>query len=186
MFVTAGVALALTVVTTGPALADTVSSDLRSGSNGDVVGTVSFERTVGAGGVETLHVVASVPGGSSASHLCLGTQAFTDRVSPGQCPYSNGGGTSITYTVNLGTTYASHPLYIQFHVDLGGASAYAGWQDGKPFFGNLVADAPDSLPTPVPVGAVGAVILAAITGLAFLIVQRRTSRRHAATTPPGS
>jgi hypothetical protein len=122
-----------------------VTSPIGAGNNNQNVGSATFTRSADNSGNETLTVDISVPGGIAEDHLCLSTTAFTSRVSPGQCAYAHqnlGGATSDQYVVDLGTTYFGQTLYAQLHVATSnGATAYAGWQPGSPFYGNVAIDA---------------------------------------------
>lgn len=92
---------------------------------------------------EELHVHFHVPDGFNESHLCLSGAAFTERVSPGQCPYTiTTPGTEGDYDIDLGTTYLGGALFAQLHVAGDGWSAYPGSVDpGKgPFYGNTGVD----------------------------------------------
>src|SRR5205814_1126853 len=80
-------------------------------------------------GTETLSLHMSIPRGIGESHVCLAAAPFTTRVSPGSCPYGQGGGgTTADYQIPLGTTYAGRTLYVQAHAVTLGDTAYAGWQ----------------------------------------------------------
>jgi hypothetical protein len=167
--------LLLAAVGPAAAAATTASADVGAGSTGAKVGTATFTRTAASGGTETLAVNLSVPGGITESTVCLSAQPFTSRVSPGQCPYKLGAtGTSASYSINLGSTYAGKPLYAQVHVVTNGDTAFAGWQSGNPFYGNvqLAAALAD---TTVPVLPVGGLLTAALAaaGLAGLLARRR-------------
>jgi hypothetical protein len=122
-----------------------VTSPIGAGNNNQNVGSATFTRSADNSGNETLTVDISVPGGIAEDHLCLSTTAFTSRVSPCQCAYAHqnlGGATSDQYVVDLGTTYFGQTLYAQLHVATSnGATAYAGWQPGSPFYGNVAIDA---------------------------------------------
>jgi hypothetical protein len=162
----------------GPASATsatrTVTSPIATGSKGDNIGTATFTRTLNSDGTTTVTIVGQVSDGISESHLCYSdTGPFTGRISPGQCPLGQGStGTSVTYTVNFATADASKALYFQFHLVSKGNTAYAGWQSGKPFYGNVEVD-PAEAGTPVPVGTVGGIGMAAVAGAALLVGLRR-------------
>jgi hypothetical protein len=165
----------------GPAVATTatrtVTSPIASGSDDQNIGTATFTRTLNDDGTTTVKVVGQVSDGISESHLCYSdTGPFTSRISPGQCPLSQGStGTSVTYTVNFPTSDASKALYFQFHLVSKGNTAYAGWHSGKPFYGNVQVD-PAEAGTSVPVGTVGGIGIAAIAGVALLVgLRRRTA-----------
>ena len=134
---------ALAVAGAAPAAAadSTVQADIRAGADGVLVGSANFQRTVASGGSETLTLVMSVPNGIKESHVCLSDQPFTNRVSPGRCPFSQGKtGTTASYTIPLGTTYAGRTVHVQAHVVTRGDTAYAGWQPG--FYGEVAVPPP--------------------------------------------
>ncbi len=122
-----------------------VTSPIQAGNNHTTVGSATFTRSANGDGTETLTVQLSVPGGIAQDHLCLSDTAFTSRVSPGQCPYAHeslNGATSDTFTVNVGTAYLGKTIYAQLHVaTTDGQTAFAGWQAGNPFYGNVAIDA---------------------------------------------
>ena len=145
VFAAAGLVVlaAFPVVTAAPAAAatTTLTVDIRAGADGVLVGSANFQRTVASDGSDTLTLVLSVPGGIKESHVCLSDQPFTKRVSPGRCPFSQSStGTSASYTIPLGTTYAGRTVHVQAHVVTKGNSAYAGWQPG--WFGEVAVPAP--------------------------------------------
>jgi MYXO-CTERM domain-containing protein len=154
----------------------TVTSPISAGNNADKIGTATFTRTLNSDGTTTVTVVGQVSDGIKESHLCYSdTGPFTSRVSAGQCPVGQGNtGTSVSYTVNFPASDASKPLYFQFHVVSKGNTAYAGWHSGSPFYGNVQVD-PAEAGTPVPVGTVGGIGLAAVAGVALLVGLRRRS-----------
>jgi hypothetical protein len=139
----------------GPATADPspVTSPIQAGADQQTVGSATFTRTANSDGTETLTVDLSVPGGIDEDHLCLSSSPFTARIAPGQCAYSHenlGGATADQYVINVGTAYIGKTIYAQLHVATsGGDTAYAGWQPGKPFYGNVAID-------PLPVAGVPA------------------------------
>jgi hypothetical protein len=171
----AGVAIGvfIAVVATPAAAEDTiVSTDIRANSEGNLVGAAQLQRSAVSNRTETLTIHMSVPAGISESHVCLAAAPFTGRTSPGQCPYGQGAtGTTADYTIPLGTSYAGQALYVQAHAVTRGDTAYAGWQSGSPFFGNVAVAAPGS--TPVPIGALGGVGFALLTGIALLLRRPR-------------
>ena len=150
----------------GPAsAAGSITVDVLAGNTAAKVGTATFTRSLQSNGSETLTVHFAVPGGIEASHVCLQAQPFSGRVSPGQCPYTQGAtGTSADYTIDLGRTYVGRDLFVQASVVTNNTTAFAGWLDGSPFYGNvrLAADA-----ATVPVGALGGLALALILAVAL-------------------
>ena len=158
-----------------------VTSDISAGSDAVVVGQATFTRTLNDDGTTTVQVVGNVPGGIKESELCY-TDAgpYTSRVSPGQCQLSQGKtGTSVTYTVGFPASDASKSLYFQFHID-NGDTAFAGWHDGNPFYGNVEVQPAES-GTSVPVGTVGGLGLAGVMGIGLVLaLRRRTSVPSAA------
>ena len=177
----AGVAISIFIaVVATPALAqDTlVNPDIRANSSGDLVGSARLSRSAASDGTETLTLAMTVPAGISESSVCLAAAPFTSRSSPGQCPYGQGNtGTAANYQIPLGTSYAGKTLYVQAHVVTRADTAYAGWQAGSPFYGNVAVAAPGS--TPVPAGALGGVGLALLVGIAALLLRRP---RHVSVT----
>lgn len=139
--------LSSVVFTAWPAAADPspVTTDIKAGNDAQTIGSATFTRTTANDGTETLQVDLSVPGGIDEDHLCLSSSAFTSRVSPGQCTYAHqglGGATTDQFIISLGTTYTGETLYAQLHVATSnGDTAYAGWQPGNPFYGNVAIDA---------------------------------------------
>jgi MYXO-CTERM domain-containing protein len=174
------IALGATALVAGPASATTatrtVTSPIKTGSDAKTVGTATFTRTLNNDGTTTVTVVGQVGDGIKESHLCYSdTGPFTSRVSPGSCPLGQGDtGTSVTYSVSFPASDASKPLYFQFHLVSKGNTAYAGWHSGSPFYGNVQVD-PAEAGTPVPVGTVGGIGLAAVAGVALLVGLRRRS-----------
>ena len=166
---------AFAVAAARPAMAadSTVTSEIRAGADGTLVGSAEFRRTVASDGSDTLTLLMSVPGGIKESQVCLSPQAFTGRASPGQCPYSQGNtGTTAYYTIPLDATYAGRAVHVQAHVVTKGNTAYAGWQPG--FYGEVAVPAPDG--TQVPAGTVGGIGLALVAGFfAVLTFRRRRS-----------
>lgn len=154
------------------AATETTTADIESGSDAALIGTATFTRTSSDDGSESLSVHLSVAGGITESHICLSDAPFTSRASAGQCPYSQGNtGAAADYTIPVGTTYAGRAVYVQAHVVNQGNTAYAGWQPGKPFFGNVaVAAAADE--TPVPPGAAGGIGLAVLVALGMIGAKR--------------
>ena len=156
-----------------PAHADTtVTTTVAANSTGDVIGSATFTRTA-SGGTDTLRIHLSVSAGISESHVCLSSQPFTSRVNPGSCPYSLGAtGTTADYTIDLGSAYEGQPVYAQVHVVSKGATAYAGWHAGSPFYGNVEVRA-DLPGTTVPVGMAGSLGLALLLAVSLLLAHRQ-------------
>jgi hypothetical protein len=152
----------------------TVTSPIRAGNDGHVVGSATFTRTRTSSG-QRLAIVLTVDGGISSSHVCVSDHAFTAKNSPGQCPYTTGAApSSVSYDIDLGS--ATGTVYVQAHVFTAqGESAYAGWHAGNPFYGNLAIADPGGDGTPVPIGAVGALLLS--TAVAGGVAVRRVGRR---------
>jgi hypothetical protein len=122
-----------------------VTSDIKAGNDHQTIGSATFTRTADNDGNETLTVDLSTSVGMADDHLCLSDSAYTERVSPGQCPYAHtglGGATTDQFVVDLGTTYLGKTIYAQLHVATSdGRTAFAGWTDGNPFYGNVAIDA---------------------------------------------
>ena len=158
----AGLVIAGITLLPAPAHAEdtstTVTSPMRAGNDGHTVGSATFTRTRTATS-QRLSVTITVDGGINTSHLCLSDHAFTSKASPGQCPYSTGSAPqTVTYDIDLGS--ATGTLYVQAHAfTAAGETAYAGWTAGKPAYGNLAIDDPGGDGTPVPIGAIGALLL---------------------------
>ena len=173
---TAGVqpAAASTTTTASDASPVVVTSPIKAGSDAVTVGQATFTRTNSSSTNTTVQVHGSVPGGIIESHLCYGTAPFTKRVPPGQCQLSQGNtGTSVDYSVPVSGGDAGRTLYFQFHVVTGSDTAYAGWQSGSPFYGNVAVAAPAGS-TSVPVGALGGIGLAGLVAVVFLASNRRS------------
>ncbi len=130
-----------------PASADPspVTSPIQAGNDHQTIGSATFTRTADANGSETLTVDLNVSVGIAEDQLCLSDTAYTSRVSPGRCAYAHpnmAGATTDQYVVDLGTTYFGKTIYAQLHVATSnGQTAYAGWTDGNPFYGNVAIDA---------------------------------------------
>jgi hypothetical protein len=150
-----------------------VSTDIRANSEGNLVGSAQLQRSAASDGTETLNLHMSIPGGIGESHVCLAAAPFASRVPPGSCPYSQGAtGTTADYQIPLGASYASRTLYVQAHAVTLGDTAYAGWQSGSPFFGNVAVPAA-SAPTEVPAGTFGGLVLALLLGAALLMLRKQ-------------
>jgi hypothetical protein len=178
VIVAAGVQPALAATTTTDPSSDpppvVVTSPIQDGADAITVGQATFTRTSTSSTDTTVHVHGSVPDGIKASDLCYDTKPFTGRVSPGSCPVSQGNtGTSVDYTVLVTGPAASGTLYFQFHLVVGSDTAYAGWQPGSPFYGNVAVAAPGDS-TPVPVGTLGGVGLAGLVAVVFFASNRRS------------
>ena len=165
------------------AVADTspVTSTIGAGNNNQPVGSATFTRSADNSGNETLTVDISVPGGIAEDHLCISDTAYTARVSPGQCAYAHqglGGATTDHYVVTLGQTYFGKTIYAQLHIATSnGDTAYAGWQPGSPFYGNVAIDAvAQGVPSAPLLGSwapIGLVILF-VAGIALVLRRRRS------------
>lgn len=168
------------------AVADTspVTSTIGAGNNDQPVGSATFTRSADNSGNETLTVNISVPGGIAEDHLCISGTAYTSRVSPGQCAYAHqglGGATTDQFVVDLGQTYFGKTIYAQLHIATSnGDTAYAGWQPGSPFYGNVAIDAvAQGVPSAPLLGSwapIGLVVLF-VAGIALVL-----RRRHNQTT----
>jgi hypothetical protein len=177
----AGLGLSSLAMGVVPASADPspVHSSIQAGNDHQTVGDATFTRTDNGDGTETLTVDISVPGGITEDHLCLSTSAYTSRQSPGSCAYGHenlGGVTSDQYVVNLGSDYVGQTIYAQLHVVTQGATAYAGWQDGNPFYGNVAIDAsPEGVPAAPLLGQVAPFGLAVLflAGVGGVVLWRR-------------
>lgn len=146
----AAVGLAALFSTTGVAQADAgqVVSSIREGNTGTPVGTANFDRSMNNDGTETLTISFQVVGGMSSDQLCLSHSAFTSRVTQPTCPDrydqhpSLNGATTDQFTMNVGTDYVNEPIYVQLHIGVANpaGTAFAGWQSGNPFYGNVQVD----------------------------------------------
>ena len=164
------------------AVADTspVTSTIGAGNNDQPVGSATFTRSADNSGNETLTVDISVPGGIAEDHLCISDTAYTSRVSPGQCAYAHqglGGATTDQFVVDLGQTYFGKTIYAQLHIATSnGDTAYAGWQPGSPFYGNVAIDAvAQGVPAAPLLGSwapIGLVVLF-VGGIALVLRRRR-------------
>ena len=141
---------------------DGIFTDIRAGSNGEDIGDAFFLRED-----DTLQIEMFLDDADFIeTHVCVSASAFTERIPPGQCQFQDEGASSSSYDITLppssfpfGTEPFSDPLgpfCVQVHVKYttelartedGGGSAFAGWQEGRPFFGNLCfPNVPDPLP----------------------------------------
>jgi hypothetical protein len=148
------------VATGGGGLTKQVNSAIKAGSKGETVGFGSFTRTRYESS-QKLKVTLYVERGISDSHVCVGAKPFTSRVPPGQCRHASDT-PSTTHTHYVDLADAAGPVYVQAHVATSDdQTAYAGWQSGNPFYGNLeIPDPGDG--TPVPIGAIGALLLSGL------------------------
>ena len=146
-----GLSVAMAGVVAMPASADPspVTTSIQAGNDHTTVGSATFTRELNTDGTEVLDVKISVPSGMTADMLCLSHTAFTDRVTPATCPDQTNfeqhpalnGATTDEYTVDVGTGYIGQSIFAQLHVNTQGATAFAGWQPGNPFYGNVQIDA---------------------------------------------
>lgn len=141
---------------------DGIFTDIRAGSQGEDIGDAFFLREG-----DTLQIEMFLDDADFIeTHVCVSGSAFTERLPPGQCQFQDEGASSSSYDITLppssfpfGTEPFTDPLgsfCVQVHVKYttllartedGGGSAFAGWQSGRPFFGNLCfPDVPDPLP----------------------------------------
>jgi hypothetical protein len=176
MFVAGVAAATMTLAGAAPAFAgDATSVTIGAGDAGTPVGTAAFTRTSSPSS-DTLVIRLSVPGGIDASHVCLQSQPFVGRVAPGQCPYSQAAtGANATYSIDLGASYSGKAVYVQASTVTNGNTAFAGWQSGQPFYGNVVvaADA-----TSLPIAAIGTIGLTLLlSAFGWGVLRRRTGNR---------
>ena len=146
-----------------------IHSDIRAGSQGEDIGDAFFLRED-----DTLQIQMflddtdeGAPRTFIESHVCLSADPFTLRIPPGQCQFQAQSAAASSYDITLppatfplGLVPFEDPLgafcaqvhikYAQPELSLtrdGGGSAFAGWQSGRPFYGNLCfPDVPDPLP----------------------------------------
>jgi hypothetical protein len=169
------VGIALIPAAQAPASGGT-SVPVQAGAGAQTVGNAFFERVV-VNGDETLEVTVDLTEKATSSVLCVGSTAFTSRTPPGQCPYAGTvNGDRVTYAVPLGTVYSGITLHGQLLVQLSGSTAFAGWTNGSPFYGEVPLDSPP--PAHLPVAGLGALGLAAVVAAgAGLTVVVRGKRR---------
>lgn len=176
----AGLLLAVSLPTS-PAHGETATTtvDVKAGKEAQTVGTATFTRTADEGGSETLTVDLSVAGGIEESHVCISDEPYSSRMAAGSCPYAQGStGTTARFVIPLGTSRVGDPIYTQTSVVTGDETAFAGWVDGEPFFGNVRIEAVIAGST-VPAGnLIGLVGLSVLLGL--VLVFRLTRRQSAA------
>jgi hypothetical protein len=159
-----------------------VTSPIQAGNTATTVGSATFTRSADNTGHETLTVDLSVSPGIDEDHLCLSDTAFTSRVPPGQCAYAHtnlGGATTDQFVIDLGTTYFGKTIYAQLHIATSdGQTAYAGWQAGNPFYGNVAIDAvAEGVPTAPLLGSwlpLGLAVLF-LGGIGAVVLRRRRS-----------
>ncbi len=141
---------------------DGVFTDIRAGSRGEDIGDAFFLRAD-----ETLQIEMFLDDAEFIeTHVCVSATPFTQRIPPGQCQYQETGPGANSYDITLppttfpgGTEPFTDPFAsfcVQVHVKYttelartsdGGGSAFAGWQSGKPFYGNFCfPDVPEPLP----------------------------------------
>ena len=145
--------------------------DIGAGSTGEDVGDAFFLRV---GDMLSIRMFLDAPNVFIETHVCLSADPFTRRIPPGQCQLQATGAASGTYDIALppssfpgGTVPFADPLgpfCVQVHVKYdrpglaltsgGGGSAFAGWQGGSPFFGNICFPA---APEPPPSGGTAVV-----------------------------
>ena len=156
----------LLALTASPALAGggtstQVNSAIKANAKGDTVGFGGFTRTRYESS-QKLKVNVFVEKGMVESNICLSDRPFTRRVAPGACQHDNQT-PSQTHTYTIDLAEAEGPVYVQAHVVTSeDETAFAGWQAGaagSPFYGNLEIADPAGEGTPVPIGAVGALLL---------------------------
>lgn len=159
-----------------------VTTTIGAGNNDTPIGTATFTRAADNNGNETLTVDISLSSsGISEDHLCLSNTAFTSRQAPGSCQYAHqnlNGATTDQFVVDLGQTYFGKTLYAQLHIaTTDGQTAFAGWQPGNPFYGNVAIDAvAHGVPSAPLLGSwapIGFVVL--FIGGVALVVRRRRS-----------
>jgi hypothetical protein len=133
----------------------------------------------------SLNAGSAFSGAAGDLQICASTQAFTSKVNMTSCnampsgqfsQYTESGSTA-TETITLGTGF-SGVAYLQIHLNtidntVANTSEVNPVDNSTPLYGNVAVN-PDG--TEVPVGAIGAIGLAAIVGLAFVVLQRRRRR----------
>ena len=147
-----------------------VFTDIRAGSKGDDIGDAFFLRED-----DTLQIEMFLDDANFIeTHVCISASAFTERLPPGQCQFQKTGPGASSYDITPAApdlpgrdraVHRSAGVLLrsgarQVHDVLartsdGGGSAFAGWQSGKPFYGNLCF--PD-VPEPLPPGEGTAVV----------------------------
>ena len=156
---------------------DGIHSDIRVGSNGEDIGDAFFLRD---GAVLSIRMFLAFtdqgqPRSFSETHVCLSGEAFTTRIPPGQCQFQAQGAAASSYDITLPPSFFPignepfddplgafcaqvHVKYVQPELSLtrdGGGSAFAGWQSGRPFYGNICFP---NVPDPLPPGEGTAVV----------------------------
>ena len=173
------VATALAVFASPAAAAEeSTTVEIRASSDAVVVGEATFVRATDEGGADVLTVTMSVSGGIQESHVCVDDEPFTSKASAGHCLAQGDTGTSVTYTIPLDGSADSVFVQASVVTDLDGeeSTAFAGWQPGQPFYGNVEVRAVGE-ETPVPAGAVGLAGLALVTAPALVALRWRKRRR---------
>lgn len=148
-----------------------IHSDIRAGSKGEDVGDAFFLRDGALLSIRMFLDAADF----IETHVCVSSSPFTERLPPGQCQYQETGAAADSYDITLppatfpsGTDPFDDPLgafCVQVHVKYttelartakGGGGAFAGWQSGTPFYGNLCfPDVPEPLPPDEGTAVVG-------------------------------
>ena len=156
---------------------DGIHSDIRAGSQGIDVGDAFFLRNGDQLEIRMFleDVDEDVPRTFIETHVCLSAEQFTDRIPPGLCQFHGEGAASSSYDISLPPAFflsdtvpfddplgsfcaQVHVHYAQPELSLtrgGGGGAFAGWQSGRPFYGNICF--PD-VPEPLPPGEGTAVV----------------------------
>ena len=148
---------------------DGIHSDIGAGSQGVDVGDAFFLRDGDELQIEMFLDAAApgVPRTFIETHVCLSAEPFTERLPHGLCQFHGEGAASSSYDITLPPAFflsdtvpfddplgsfcaQVHISYAQPELSLtrgGGGGAFAGWQSGRPFYGNLCfPDVPDPLP----------------------------------------
>ncbi len=174
LFATSPASATNTTSTTTAGTTLTVSSPIQAGPDATTIGQATFIRTKASDGTTTVVVRGLVPDGMSESHLCFDTAPYTSRQSPGSCQLAQEklSGDVVEYTVTFPASDAERTLYFQLHVVSRATTAYAGWQPGSPFFGNVAVAAPGG-GTPLPMGSLGGITLATVAAIALWAATRR-------------
>lgn len=161
----AGCALSALILQSSPASADTtvsLTTDVRVGNSGTWGGTATFDRTMRADGTEVLLARAHVARPSVESSICLSPEAFRHRADWTACPNKTEQTTDVSYSLDLGRSYAGRVLHVQFRVRMqefpnrpGEANGYAGWRPPSRSggqhvdqYGEVALAAPAAAPSP--------------------------------------